>query len=234
MIFLQSFSLRAFVRVAAGISLAVLAACGSPPSRFYTLASGGGSATANRTVSPAVLIDMRPVTVPSALARSQLVIQVNATQVKVLEDDRWASPLPDEIRTAVLATVTRQSGAVDVHGMARTDEVPLYRISVQVQRFETWPGSHVLIEAVWSIQPSNGQETMTCHSIASQPVSLGYDAIADGDRQALQRIATEIARGLRELARRSELHGSPQAVTRPVSCPQMVYAEAGIGVTRSP
>lgn len=234
MTFPQSFSLRAFVRVAAGISLAVLAACGSPPSRFYTLASGGGSVTANRTASPAVLIDMRPVTVPSALARSQLVVQVNATQVKVLEDDRWASPLPDEIRTAVLATVTRQSGAVDVHGMARTGEVPLYRISVQVQRFETWPGSHVLIEAVWSIQPSNGQETMTCHSIASQPVSAGYDAIADGHRQALQRIATEIARGVRELARTSALHGNRQAVTRPASCPLMAYAEAGIGATRSP
>jgi uncharacterized lipoprotein YmbA len=177
---------------------------------------------------------MRPVTVPSALARSQFVVQVNATQVKVLEDDRWASPLPDEIRTAVLAMVTRQSGALDVHGMARTDEVPLYRISVQVQRFETWPGSHVLIEAVWSIQPSNGQETMTCHSIASQPVSAGYDAIADGHRQALQRISTQIARGLRELGMTSALHGSRQAVTRPASCPLMAYAEAGIGVTRRP
>ncbi|MFM0514008.1 PqiC family protein [Paraburkholderia sp. RL17-373-BIF-A] len=234
MIFLRSFSLRAFARVAAGISLAVLAACGSPPSRFYTLASGGGSATADRTVSPAVLIDMRPVTVPSALARTQLVVQVNATQVKVLEDDRWASPLADEIRTAVLATVTRQSGAVDVHGMARTDEVPLYRISVQVQRFETWPGSHVLIEAVWSIQSPNSQETMTCHSIASQPVTADYDAIADGHRQALQRIATQIARSLRELARTSALHGSRQAMTRPASCPLMAYAEAGTGVTRRP
>jgi uncharacterized lipoprotein YmbA len=232
--FLQSFSLRAFARVATGISLAVLVACGSPPSRFYTLGSGGGSATADRTVSPAVLVDMRPVTVPPALARSQLVVQVNATQVKVLEDDRWASPLPDEIRTVVLATVTRQSGAVDVRDMARADDVPLYRISVQVQRFETWPGSHVLIEAVWSIQPSNGQETMTCHNIASQPVSAGYDAIADGHRQALQRIATQIARALRELARRSELHGSPQAVNRPASCPLMAYAEAGSGATLSP
>jgi len=232
--FLQSFSLRACARLATGIGLAVLAACGSPQSRFYTLASGGGSASADRTVSPAVLIDMRPVTVPSALARSQLVVQVNATQVKVLEDDRWASPLPDEIRTAVLATVTRQSGALDVHGLARADGVPLYRISVQVQRFETWPGSHVLIEAVWSIQPSNARETMTCHSTASQPVSAGYDAIADGHRQALQRIATEIARGIRELARQAQLHGSPQAVSRPASCPLMVYAEAGSGATRSP
>lgn len=219
MTLLQSFSLRACARLAAGVSLAVLAACGSPPSRFYTLASGGGSATVDRTASPAVLIDMRPVTVPSALARSQLVVHVNATQVKVLEDDRWASPLPDEIRTALLATATRQSGALDVHGLARTDGVPLYRISVQVQRFETWPGSHVLIDAVWSIQPSNAQETMTCHSIASQPVSAGYDAIADGHRQALQRIATEIGRGIREFARRSQLHGSPQAVSRPPSCP---------------
>lgn len=230
MTLLQSHSLRAFVRVAAGISLAVLAACASPPSRFYTLGSEGGSTVTvrDRTVSPAILIDMRPVTVPSAVARSQLVVQVNATQVNVLEDDRWASPLSDEIRNAMLGAVTRQSGAVDVHGMARADNVTVYDVSVDVQRFETWPGSHVLIDLVWTVRPSSSLEAMTCHSTVIRSVSAGYDAIVDGHRQALQRIATQIAQGIRELVKTPAVHLGRQAATHSMSCPSMVEAETTI------
>ena len=228
MTLLQSHSLRAFVRVATGISLAVLAACSSPPSRFYTLGSEGGSTAADRTVSPAILIDMRPVTVPAAVARSQLVVQVNATQVNVLEDDRWASPLADEIRNAMLAAVSRQSGAVDVHGMTRADNGAVYDVSVDVRRFESWPGSHVLIDVVWTVRPSNSQGTMTCHSVVSRSVSAGYDAIVDGHRQALQRIATQIAQGIRELVKTSTVHLGRQAATRSMSCLSMVEAETRI------
>lgn len=228
MTLLQSHSLRAFVRVATGISLAVLAACSSPPSRFYTLGSEGGSTAADRTVSPAILIDMRPVTVPAAVARSQLVVQVNATQVNVLEDERWASPLADEIHNAMLAAVSRQSGAVDVHGMARADNVAVYDVSVDVRRFEAWPGSHVLIDVVWTVRPSNGQGTMTCHSVVSRSVPAGYDAIIDGHRQALQRIANQIAQGIRELVKASTVHLGRQAATRSMFCPSMVEAETGI------
>lgn len=230
MTLLQSYSLRAFVRVAAGISLAVLAACAHAPSRFYTLGSDGGLTTADRTVSPAILIDMRPVKVPAAVARSQLVVQVNANQVNVLEDDRWASPLADEIRDAMLTALSRRAGAVDVHGMARADNAAVYDISVDVRRFETWPGSHVLIDAVWSVRSSKGPETMACHSVVSRPVSAGYDAVVDGHRQALQGIATQIAQGIRELVEASTAHPSRQAVTRSASCPFMAEAETGIDV----
>jgi uncharacterized lipoprotein YmbA len=224
----QSHSLRAFVRAARGISLAVLAACASPSGRFYTLGSDGGSTTADGTSGPAILIDMRPVKVPAALARSQLVVQVNATQVNVLEDDRWASPLADEIRNAMLAAVSRQSGAVDVHGMARADNVAVYDVSVDVRRFETWPGSDVLIDVVWTVRPSNSQETMTCRSVVSRSVSAGYDAIVDGHRQALQRIATQIAQGIREFVKTPTVYLGRLAATRSMSCPSMVEAETRI------
>ncbi|KAA0998801.1 membrane integrity-associated transporter subunit PqiC [Paraburkholderia panacisoli] len=229
-------SVRAFVRAAAGISLAVLAACASPPSRFYTLGSDGGSTPADSTLGPAILIDMRPVKVPAAVARSQLVVQANATQVNVLEDDRWASPLADEIRNAMLTALSRQSGAVDVHGMARADNLAVYDVSVDVQRFEAWPGSHVLIDVIWTVRPSNSQETLTCHSIVSQPVAAGYDAIVDGHRHAIGRIAAQIAEGAREFSTTSKVHPIRIAATpgttrkAPLSCPSLVGgSDAGTG-----
>ncbi|MFL9965182.1 PqiC family protein [Paraburkholderia sediminicola] len=193
---IQTRSCRTMVRMVTGIGLAVLTACASSPARFYTLGTDSESTIANRTASPAFLIDMRPVKVPAAVARSQLIVQVNAAQVKVLEDDRWASPLPDEIRNALLAALTQQAGAPDVREAA----LPVYQVSVDIQRFESWPGSHALIDAVWSVRTSDAQETLTCHSVATQAVSSGYDAIVDGHRQAIRRIAAQITQGVREFS----------------------------------
>jgi hypothetical protein len=44
------------------------------------------------------------------------------------------------------------------------------------------------------------QAVLTCRSVVSEPVSGGYDALAEGHRRAVQRIATEIAAAVRNLA----------------------------------
>jgi hypothetical protein len=54
----------------------------------------------------------------------------------------------------------------------------------------------VLIDVVWNMRALNGPETLTCHSMVYQPVSAGYDAIVDGHRHAIRRIAAQIAEGL--------------------------------------
>jgi hypothetical protein len=69
---------------------------------------------------------------------------------------------------------------------------------------------------------------MTCHSVVSRSVSAGYDAIVDGHRQALQRIATQIAQGIRELVKTPTAHLGRQAATRSMSCPSMADAETRI------
>lgn len=228
----QSRSWRTMVQMVTGLSLAVLTACASPPTRFYTLGTEGESAVASRTASPAFVIDLSPVKVPAAVARSQLVVQVNATQVKVLEDERWASPLGDEIRNALLAAVTRDAGAPDVS----TGDIPVYHVAVDVQRFESWPGSLALIDLVWSVRTSNDQETLTCHSVVGQPVSAGYDAIVDGHRQAIERIAAQIVEGIRQLSLTPAVHPvrlagmSGTSRKAQLSCPSLTSrSDAGTG-----
>jgi uncharacterized lipoprotein YmbA len=221
------------VRMVSGIGLAVLTACASAPARFYTLGTDSESTMVTRTASPAFLIDMRPVRVPAAVARSQLVVQVNAAQVQVLEDDRWASPLPDEIRTALLAALIQHAGELD----AREAALPVYQVSVEVQRFESWPGSHALVDAVWSVRTSGNPETLTCHSVVSQPVPAGYDALVDGQRQAIRKIAAQIAEGVREFSATSTVRpirlASTPGTTRKatLSCPSLAGgSEAGMNV----
>lgn len=192
----------------AGALAAVLAsaACSSPPSRFYTLGADGASGSAapvgaTTSAAPAWMIEVAPIDVPPQVAKNQLVVQTGPTQVKVLEEDRWASLPGDEIRRALSTALTQQLGTIDVYGTARPDTTPVYRVSMNVQRFESWPGSHALIDAVWSVRAVRSNTVMTCRSVVSEPVSGGgYDSLVDGHRRALQQISGQIASAVRAMA----------------------------------
>ncbi|SDH47311.1 PqiC family protein [Paraburkholderia phenazinium] len=188
--------------VCAGL-LALAACSSSPASRFYTLgaeATPAAPATARTAATPALLIEVPPVDVPSQVAKNQLVVQTGPTQVQVLEQERWASLPGDEIRRALSSDLTQQLGTIDVYGTAYPEGTPVYRVSMNVQRFESWPGSHALIDAVWSVRAVRSEAVMTCRSVVSEPVTGSYDALVEGHRQAVQQISTQIAAGIQALA----------------------------------
>jgi uncharacterized protein len=189
---------RGAVLAGALAGLAALTACSSPSSRFYTLGadSAAGASAAQTSVrtsaAPAWLIEVAPIDVPPLVSKNQFVVQTGPTQVQVLEQERWASLPGDEIRRALSTNLTQQLNTIDVYGTAYPDATPVYRVSMNVQRFESWPGSHALIDAVWSVRAVRTTAVMTCRSVVSEPVGGGYDALVDGHRKALQRISMQI------------------------------------------
>lgn len=185
---------------AACAGLLAVAACSSPATNFYTLGADSGPATERSATAPALLIEVPPVDVPSQVAKNQLVVQTGPTQVQVLEQQRWASLPGDEIRRALSSDLTQQLGTIDVYGNAYPQGTPVYRVSVNVQRFESWPGSHALIDAVWSVRAVNSQTIMTCRSVVNQAVTGSYDQLVEGHRQAVQQISTQIAAGIKAIA----------------------------------
>ena len=236
-------SLRLPATLAALALAAALAGCASPGSRFYTLSPTDDAArapVASTTGNPAWLIALAPVDVPPQVAKAQFVVQNDATQVKVLEQERWASLPGDEIRRALSGDLTQQLGTIDVYGSPHPEGVPVYRVSVQVQRFESWPGSHALIDAVWSVRSLDTQAVMTCRSVLNEPVGDGYDALVVGHRRAVAALSQAIASGVRTLAAAPQVsvpattkHGAKTAVrTKPMTslaCPQAVPAAATAG-----
>lgn len=201
--------------LAAGVlafaALTALSGCASPPSHFYTLSPGDVAAPA--VANPPWLIEVAPVDMPPQVAKNQLVVQKDATQVDVLEQERWASLPADEVRRALSGDLTQRLGTIDVYGTPHPDGVPVYRVSVNVQRFESWPGSHALIDAVWSVRSLSTQNVMTCRSLLNEPVSGGYDQLVAGHRQAVGALASSIASGVRTLAE------APRAGAKAVSLP---------------
>ena len=174
-----------------------LAACASPTSRFYTLA---GDARPVPSAPASFYFELAPVDMPQQVTRNQLVVQTSPAQVQVLEENRWASLPADEVRRALSDDLTQQLGAIDVYNTPRPDSVPVYRVKVNVQRFESWPGSQAVIDAVWSVHTAGSSTVLTCRTVAQERVGPGYDALVDGHRKAVDELASAISTGMRSLA----------------------------------
>ena len=198
----------AVIRILATASAFALSACvSSPPSRFYTLtpsapaAAATGISSISSVSSPAAVIDIESVGVPAQVARNQLVVRAGETRVEVLEDERWASPLSDEIRSALSIAATQQLGGLNTRLSEDKGAASIYRVTVDVQRFESWPGSRVVVDAIWTVRsPGEAGARLTCRSTVVEPVAAGYEALVDGHRRALTTIARQLAATVRTLA----------------------------------
>lgn len=188
------------------VGTALLSGCASSPtSRFYTL---GGEASAEHAaaVNPAVatrptfLIEVPTVDMPAQVARNQLVVRDSETRVTVLEQERWASLPADELRRALSGDLAAKLGTFDVFGSPHPENVPVYRIAVNVRRFESWPGSRAVLDAVWSVRSLRTQAVVTCRTVETETVGPGYDALVDGHRRAVGALSDAIAAVVRALA----------------------------------
>jgi uncharacterized lipoprotein YmbA len=187
------------LRSAAAITLALLvAACSSVPTRYFTLVAPARALSAGPEAAP-FAIDVLPVGVPAQVDQPQLVIRTGPGSVAVLDSEHWVAPLADEIRGALANDLVRLLGARDAHGQGLRDGDKVYRITLDVRRFESVPADHALIDADWSVR-SGGEVIAACGSRMSEPVGAGYEALVEGHQRALERIAARISTVVRRAA----------------------------------
>ncbi len=191
---------RRILRVAVAAAVAGLVACASVPTHFYTLQQGAGTRANAPTVTPTFLIDLLPVAVPAQIDQPELLVRQSDQRVAVLDNERWAAPVAAELRDAFAADLVGTLGTRDVHGLAHPPTTPVYRIQIDVRRFDSWPGRHALIEADWSARGDAERALLTCTSSASESVEPGYDALVQGHQRAIGRIADDIAAVLRAIS----------------------------------
>ncbi|MFC3396148.1 ABC-type transport auxiliary lipoprotein family protein [Brenneria rubrifaciens] len=75
-----------------------------------------------------------------------------------MDNERGLSPLNDGIRTSLSTELIKRLDTQYVSGLARTEEIPVIRILVQLRRFDTWPGRFVKFEADWSLNLMDGEK----------------------------------------------------------------------------
>ena len=179
--------------------LALATACGtSPPSRYYTLDS---TATSDGTPALGRAIAVGPVSIPGSVDRPELVVQVAPNQVEVDEFDRWAAPLDDAIARTVAGNLAVLLATPEVASAPLANFAPAYRVTIDVQRFESAPGDAALVDAVWAVAASAGGEPRTGRTVAREPVQgTGFDALAAAHSRALAKLSGDIAAAIRSAA----------------------------------
>lgn len=190
------------MRACVAAAVVMLAGCASaPPEHFYSLSNGMGMGVVQApSVRAAYYIELPAVTVPQQVARNQLVVTTRTGRVDLLELERWASLPASEIGQALSLTISGELGTIDVFRSPVPEKAPVYRISTNVQRFESAPGQYALIDAVWSVRLVGSTQVLTCRSVVQETVGGGYDELVAGHRRAVARIGGDISRAVKALA----------------------------------
>jgi uncharacterized protein len=177
--------------------LAVFAACRSPGPRFYTLVAPPDDSAA--MPSNDLQLDVLPVEVPPEVDRAEIVVREGRGKLTPVETRSWISPLPREIRRAFANELSQALGARDIAGLSPADGIPLFRIKLAVQRFESALGKAALVEAVSTIREATGTANLVCSHRAKEVAAAGYDGLAEAHQRALAKIAKQVAASVRSL-----------------------------------
>ncbi|WP_086057017.1 PqiC family protein [Bordetella genomosp. 9] len=185
-----------------------LAGCAtSPPVHYYTLLSSETPQAGNvQPPEAGYLLEVVPVTVPPQADQPQIMIREAGGGVSAYYSDRWTAPLGDEIRGALSYNLVRMLGAIDVQSINAPAQAPVWRVQVDVQRFDAMAGGAAVLDATWRIRPLNlGGAALLCRTVVQVPLGGGRPADAAGAQQrAVSELAATIATGIRAGGARAE------------------------------
>ena len=119
-----------------------------------------------RAACAAYAVMVGPVSVPAAVDRPEFVVQTAPNRVDVDEFNRWAAPLNDGIAQVVAGDLVKLLGTPNVAAAPLANFNPAYRVTIDVQRFDSVAGQSALVEAVWTVHKTAGGETRSGRTLA--------------------------------------------------------------------
>ena len=208
----DSRSARRGLRLALSATLlAAVAACSTttPVVHLHSLMPGdAASADAARarpsSVAPlAVVLD--PVRMPSQVDQPQWLVQLPDGSLASLEQERWASPLRDEMRQAVLETLIVRHGAVELRHVAGAAARAL-RVDIDVRHFDSLPGREARMEGSWTIAPVSPSAMPSttvahCEWLIREPSAGSLAALAEAHRRAVSRLSDGVGTAMAAMRR---------------------------------
>jgi len=173
-----------------------MAACSSAPIRYYTLIPPEAPQAAPAKAAT-IAIDVRAVHTPAQLDRAELMIRTGPTEMTLLENERWASPITYEIREAAqLELQHRLAQMIDSSSLRAFTKLS---VTIEIQRLEAELGRYALLEASWSSKLSGASRASSdiivknCAFRAYEEIRSGYAEIVEGYQRETRALADAIA-----------------------------------------
>ncbi|MGZ5185581.1 MAG: PqiC family protein [Caldimonas sp.] len=178
-------------------ALLALAACSAsaPPVRLHTLMPPEPAPRIAAAGAATIAIALDPIRVPAQVDQQQWLVRLSDDSLAVLEQERWAGPLPDELRLVVLEELAARYGAVEAVGPAASAAARL-RIVLELRRFDSVPGREARIEATWTVAVGSAAPSTRCDALVREAALAGMPALAAAHRRAVVRLADAIGSSL--------------------------------------
>ena len=190
--------MKSLARLACIATLAFLGACAdAPPTRLITL-DDGRPQIAGSSNAPSIAVVRADV--PERIDRSQLVMRTAGNLVTLSEQYRWAEPLRREIPRVMardLGELLDSSRVAALPTDAAGYDVD-FRLMLDFQQLDAVAGQGVDLDVLWRVEHRSGK-AIVGRSSFRQPVAgaaADYPTLVAAQRQALRRVATEIAQGI--------------------------------------
>ena len=180
-------------------ALLLLSGCAtSTPPHYYTLVNGDSTPPA--AAAAPFVIRMHPVTVPGQLNQPQLVTRKSNGETYISDNALWASPLPEEMRSALTGQLERSLNTVEVSGLTPPQDKPVVGISVAVQQFDAWPGNRASIAVTWRLSFEAGsaeEQLLTCRTQHQKMSQAGYPGLVATQQALMRDVASDIANSIK-------------------------------------
>ncbi len=181
------------LRLSPVVAVVALVACAAsaPPVHLHSLMPAEPAPRDASRLPMAIALE--PIRVPAQVDQAQWLVRLPDDSLAVLEQERWASPLSDELRQALLEELGARYGAVEGRAPA---EVPVLRVGVALRRFDSIPGREARIEAAWTVAAGGAAPTLRCEALLREPAAAGMPALAASHRRAVVRLADALGESL--------------------------------------
>jgi uncharacterized lipoprotein YmbA len=173
-----------------------LCGCVVQADHFYTLNTVPEAAR----VAPAPAIHVRlQVTIPSLMDRNEMVLQTSRNGIVILDHERWAAPLTDQVNQTLARDI--EARRIDVlvgdRGFDRAASPPV-TLKVDLVRMSAQRGGRASIEAHWRIVDSSaGVDELGSDSFEAALTHDGYAAVAEAYSETLSALAERLAERVR-------------------------------------
>jgi uncharacterized lipoprotein YmbA len=178
-------------------ALLALCACStaSPPVHLHTLMPAEPTPRDPAARAAPLFVSLESIRLPAQVDQPQWLVRLPDESLASLEQERWASPLRDELRQALLEQLAARFGVVEGRSTAAQGAQPL-RVALDLRRFDSVPGREARIEGSWTVAPSGAPPALRCTVLLREPAAGGMPELAAAHRRAVVRLADAIGASL--------------------------------------
>ena len=177
------------------------AACTSTQIHYHSLMPTEQRRATPTSVAPIPSVssfEVLPIGIPAQVDRQEIVVRQDK-ELLILEGERWAATLGDEMRETLSVLLRRKLGISDMSGLESAAHAPVLRVKVMLRQFESVSSQYALIDADWNLSRADkpDMEHLLCHSHLQMRAPGDYRELVAAQQGLVDALAEQISSAAR-------------------------------------